>query len=117
MESSLEELERLRLLVENQLSMLALTDQVATEILTSQTGAEALVRFADAARKLISAKYCAIGVARTDGEGLEEFLTSGLTLEQELAIGARPRGVGVLGLLLTCEEPLRLDKEAIEALL
>lgn len=109
MNSAPEEQERLRLLVENQLNMLALTEQVATEMLTSQTGAEALVRFADAARKLIGAKYCAIGVARTDGAGLEEFLTSGLTPEQELAIGARPRGVGVLGVLLTCAKPLRME--------
>lgn len=109
MESPHEELARLQLLVENQLQMLSLTDQVATEVLASQTGAEALVRFADAARLLIGAAYCAIGVARTDGEGLEEFLTSGLTHEQEAMMGARPQGVGVLGLLLTCDKPLRLD--------
>lgn len=109
MESPHEELTRLRLLVENQLQMLSLTDQVATEVLASQTGAEALVRFADAARQLIGATYCAIGVAHTDGEGLEEFLTSGLTLEQEAVIGPRPQGMGVLGLLLTCDKPLRLE--------
>jgi len=109
MESPHEELTRLRLLVENQLQMLSLTDQVATEVLASQTGAEALLRFADAARQLIGATYCAIGVARTDGEGLEEFLTSGLTLEQEAVIGSRPQGRGVLGLLLNCDKPLRLE--------
>jgi signal transduction histidine kinase len=85
-------------------------DRIHIEILSSQTGEEALQQFAEAARQLIGAHYCAIGVARADGEGLEEFLTAGLTPEQEAAIGAKPRGAGVLGLLLERELPLRLER-------
>lgn len=86
------------------------SDRIHTEILASQTGEEALRQFAESARLLIGARYCAIGVARVDGEGLEEFLTAGLTPEQEQAIGAKPRGVGVLGLLLGQNTPLRLTR-------
>ena len=85
-------------------------DRIHTEILASQTGEEALQQFAEAARQLIGARYCAIGVARAGGESLEEFLTAGLTPSEMEAIGAKPRGVGILGLLLQRETPLRLEK-------
>jgi signal transduction histidine kinase len=83
--------------------------RVATDILASQTGVAALQRIAEAARTLAGARYAALGVARPDGQGLQEFITAGLTPEAEAIIGPRPRGVGVLGLLLTRTEPLRID--------
>jgi nitrate/nitrite-specific signal transduction histidine kinase len=86
------------------------SDRIHTDILASQTGEEALKQFAESARQLIGARYCAIGVARADGEELEEFLTAGLTPDQERAITPKPRGIGVLGLLLHRETPLRLSK-------
>ena len=85
------------------------SDHIHTEMLASQTGEEALQQFAESARKLIGARYCAIGVARADGEELEEFLTAGLTREQEAIIGVKPRGGGILGLLLQRTTPLRLE--------
>ncbi len=60
------------------------------------------------ARTLVGARYGALGVlnqARTD---LEQFLTVGLSESEEKAIGARPTGRGVLGLLITDPAPLRL---------
>jgi signal transduction histidine kinase len=89
--------------------VLETASRVATDILASQTGIDALYRIAEAARTLAGARYAALGVARRDGPGLQEFITAGLTSEEEAAIGARPRGVGVLGLLLTRTEPLRID--------
>ena len=59
---------------------------------------------------LVDARYGALGVlneARTD---LEQFLTVGLDEAEERAIGARPTGRGVLGLLITDPMPLRLDR-------
>jgi signal transduction histidine kinase len=41
--------------------------------------------------------------------GLDQFLTVGLTDEEESLIGPRPTGRGVLGLLITEPAPLRLD--------
>jgi signal transduction histidine kinase len=47
-------------------------------------------------------------VLDSDRRELERFLTRGLTDAEEQAIGARPRGSGILGLLITEPEALRL---------
>ncbi|HET6382100.1 MAG TPA: PAS domain S-box protein [Armatimonadota bacterium] len=82
--------------------------RVALDILSSRTGVEALRHIADAARVLAGARYAALGVARRDGLELEEFITVGLTPAEEMAIGPRPRGAGVLGVLLRRTRPLRI---------
>lgn len=84
-------------------------NQVALDILASRTGIDALRHIAEAARTLAGARYAALGVAHPNGDGLSEFITVGLTPEEEARIGLRPRGIGVLGLLLTRTEPLRID--------
>jgi signal transduction histidine kinase len=89
--------------------ILEAANRVALDILTSQTGAEALRHIAEAARQLTHARYAALGVARPDGTGLQEFVTVGLTPEEEARIGPRPQGNGLLGLLLQRSEPLRVD--------
>ena len=58
---------------------------------------------------LVDARYGALGVLNESRTGLEQFLTVGLSDEEELRIGRRPTGRGVLGLLITDPEPLRLD--------
>ena len=58
---------------------------------------------------LSGARYGALGVLDERGEGLEQFLTVGLDEEQERAIGRRPTGQGVLGLLITDPAPLRMS--------
>ena len=84
-------------------------NRVALDILASRIGAEALSHIAEAARTLSHARYAALGVARPDGQGLMEFVTTGLTPEEEALIGPRPKGAGILGLLLNRTEPLRVD--------
>lgn len=84
-------------------------NRVALDILASRTGTEALRHIAEAARTLSQARYAALGVARPEGQGLVEFVTTGLTLEEEAVIGPRPKGAGILGLLLNRTEPLRVD--------
>ena len=84
-------------------------NRVALDILASNTGTEALRHIAEAARTLAHARYAALGVARPDGAGLMEFITTGLTPAEEAAIGPRPGGKGVLGLLLQRIDPLRID--------
>ncbi len=93
----------------NRALVLATANQVALDILARRTGVEALRHIADAARMLSGARYAALGVARPDGKRLQEFVTVGLTQTEEAAIGPRPRGAGVLGLLLGRTEPLRID--------
>ena len=58
---------------------------------------------------LSGARYGALGVLDERREGLEQFLTVGLDEEQERAIGRRPTGQGVLGLLITDPAPLRMS--------
>jgi signal transduction histidine kinase len=57
---------------------------------------------------LVDARYGALGVLNDARTGLEEFITVGLSEEAEHAIGPRPSGRGVLGLLITDPVPLRL---------
>lgn len=105
-----QELSRLAASTESGRVVLDTANRVALDILSSRTGVEALRHIADAARTLSGAQYAAIGVANPEGKGLSEFVTIGLTPQQEAAIGPRPRGVGVLGHLLTISEPLRIDR-------
>lgn len=67
-----------------------------------------LERFLQIAREVTRARYAALGVLDANRRELERFLTHGLTDEQERAIGARPRGRGILGLLITNPKTLRL---------
>lgn len=100
-----------RLEVQRQSNALVLetANRVALDILAQRTGVEALRHIADAARTLAGARYAALGVAHPGGAGLMEFVTVGLTEAEEAAIGPRPKGAGVLGLLLERTEPLRVD--------
>jgi signal transduction histidine kinase len=60
------------------------------------------------ARSLVGARYAALGVLNSTRTAVEEFLTTGLTEEEEARIGPRPTGRGVLGLLITEPVPLRI---------
>ncbi len=59
------------------------------------------------AQSMTNARYGALGVVSEDGESLSQFLTVGLTPEEEERIGPRPTGQGVLGLLITDPRPMR----------
>jgi len=64
---------------------------------------------AEAAQALSHARYAAISVVRPDGPGLLEFVTIGLTLEEEAVMGAHPQRGSILGLLLKRAESVRVD--------
>jgi len=96
-------------LMQNRVLVMETANRVALDILANRTGVEALRHIAEAARILAHARYAALGVARGDGQGLSEFVTTGLSPEEEAAIGPRPKGAGILGLLLQRSEPLRID--------
>jgi signal transduction histidine kinase len=71
--------------------------------------AELLRHFIAEACALVEARYGALGVLNPARTALDQFLTVGLTDEEERRIGPRPTGRGVLGVLITDPEPLRLD--------
>ena len=58
---------------------------------------------------LVGARYGALGVLNESRTALEEFVTVGLSPEEERAIGVRPTGRGVLGALITDPATLRLE--------
>lgn len=68
-----------------------------------------LQHLVEEARTLVGARYAALGVLNPARTGLEQFLTVGLSEEEEAQIGGRPVGRGVLGLLITEPVPLRLS--------
>ena len=71
-----------------------------------------LRRIIEEASDLVDARYGALGVLTEDGQALEQFLTVGLSHEEERAIGARPTGRGVLGTLIGEDKPIRLANVA-----
>ena len=69
---------------------------------------EVLRRLVEAARALTGARYSALGVLDETGNQLSQFITSGIDDEQRRLIGALPRGLGILGVLIHDATPLRL---------
>ncbi len=64
----------------------------------------------DEAQSLTGARYGALGILGDDGTSFSEFLTVGLTPEEEVAIGPLPKGRGVLGMLIDDSRTLRLAR-------
>ncbi|MEX2314485.1 MAG: GAF domain-containing protein, partial [Thermomicrobiales bacterium] len=80
-------------------SVLAVTSELSLNVV--------LHRIVDLARELSGARYGALGVPDATG-GLEAFLTSGMSPDQEARISHRPIGLGILGLLLREPRAIRL---------
>jgi two-component system, NarL family, sensor histidine kinase DevS len=68
-----------------------------------------LNRLVEVARELTGAQYAALGILDEDRRELERFITVGIDEELRAAIGALPRGHGVLGELIRDPKPLRLE--------
>ncbi len=73
-----------------------------------------LQRIIEIAVDLTGARYGALGVLASDGVHLSDFITAGLTLADRDAIGHLPTGKGILGVLITAPEPLRLADIALD---
>jgi signal transduction histidine kinase len=67
-----------------------------------------LRHFVEEACSMAAARYGALGLLNEDRTGLAQFITVGLAEKEERAIGERPTGLGVLGLLISDPKPLRL---------
>jgi signal transduction histidine kinase len=66
-----------------------------------------LQRIVEAACALVGARYGALGVLGDD-QLLSDFITHGIDPETHAKIGDLPRGRGVLGLLITDPQPVRM---------
>ncbi len=72
--------------------------------------AELLNRVAEEARKLTGAEYGALGVLNREKTELAQFITSGMTEEEEAGMGPLPTGHGLLGAVIREGETLRLTQ-------
>ncbi len=70
-----------------------------------------LRRIVEAAREVSGARYAALGVIGSDGQ-LEQFLHLGMDADTVATIGDLPKGLGVLGVLLSNPHPIRLQRIA-----
>jgi len=68
-----------------------------------------LTTLVEQACELVGARYGALGVLAQDGEHLEEFVTTGIDRSTHDEIGELPVGKGVLGRVISRQEPLRID--------
>jgi signal transduction histidine kinase len=69
-----------------------------------------LRRIVTAACALCDARYGALGVLDQRREGLEQFITVGLSTAEEARIATRPTGRGILGLLISEPRAIRIDE-------
>jgi len=67
-----------------------------------------LRRIVEAAADLVDARYGALGVLDESGDSLAEFITVGVDAETCAAIGAPPKGLGLLGAIQTAGGPVRV---------
>lgn len=71
-----------------------------------------LQKIADSAREFLGARYAALGVLSKGGEGLDQFVASGVTPQEQERIGHPPEGRGVLGILIKNPRPIRVSDVA-----
>jgi PAS domain S-box-containing protein len=102
--------ERIRALneaLEQRVRQLAAMNQAITAISSVLDLSSVLQNIADAARDLVPSRYAALGVTDENGR-VAQFITSGITLEQRMAIGPLPQGHGLIGTLIEGGAPLRV---------
>ncbi len=77
--------------------------------ITSELSLDAvLTRVVESAAALTDARYAALGILDVSARTLERFLTVGVDEQTASAIGQRPLGRGILGVLIDEVSPLRL---------
>ena len=82
--------------------------EAALAISANLSLAETLKHIVTAAADLADARYAALGVPDESGAYLAEFVTTGMAAEDIARISHRPRGLGILGVILREGKSLRL---------
>ncbi len=82
----------------------------ATEAVTAglELG-DVLQQVVNASRRLVRARYAALGVLNEEGDRIEQFITSGMDDATRREIGPYPQGLGLLGHIIRHRRPLRVD--------
>lgn len=68
-----------------------------------------LIQIVESARKVLDARYAAIGVLDVSGTMLAQFVTAGISPEENAAIGMLPQGRGLLGVIIRDPQVLRIE--------
>ena len=68
-----------------------------------------LHRVVELACEIIGARYAAIALLGPDGKSFQHSVTAGLDRAEHAAIGALPKGLGILGLVMREQKTLRLE--------
>jgi GAF domain-containing protein len=84
--------------------------EVGRELLAELDPEVLLAPVVETAREITGARYGALGILDVGRTELERFITGGLDEQTRRAIGALPRGRGVLGVLIDDPRPLRLSE-------
>lgn len=80
----------------------------ATVAISQELGLERVLQIiVDSVRPLVGARYAALGIPDDHGS-MDRFITSGVSEQERAAIGAPPRGRGLLGISLSQSEPIRV---------
>ncbi|MBI2861616.1 MAG: GAF domain-containing sensor histidine kinase [Chloroflexi bacterium] len=79
---------------------------------TAELSLEAVLqKVVDLSRQLVQARYGALGVIGQDGR-IKEFFSSGLSPEEQARLSGMPKGLGLLGRLVTEGKPIRVADTA-----
>lgn len=82
-------------------------NQAALTIASELDSEKVLKQIVDTARDLVGARYAALGVPGRDGR-LSRFIYSGMTKAEADKMSHLPRGLGLLGAIITEKKPLRV---------
>jgi len=99
---------RRQLHLERQNRELLALDQASSDVHSELALEKLLSKVTDQARALIGARYGALSVL-DGGDGIVQFVTSGISAQDRERIGPPPQGHGVLGEVLREKKNLRLD--------
>ncbi len=77
--------------------------------------AKVLQQVVDQSRTLVQARYGALAVMAGDGQTVDQFYTSGISSETHAQLPGAPVGAGVLGLLSSEGQPIRIANLATDA--
>src|SRR6185436_10761009 len=82
--------------------------ELGIEIGAERDPVRMLEKFCESARKILNAKYAAVGILAKDGRSLQHFISSGMDLETVAGLGLLPTGKGILGVLIHEHQAIRL---------
>ena len=95
-------------------------ERAALEALSEAVGAiagileveQVLQLIVDRVRQLVGARYAALGIVER-GTTIERFITSGITPEERARLGPPPEGHGLLGLIITEGQSIRIPEISV----